>query len=138
MALLLQLTQKLAHGFQAFWERWPRKVGKLEAEQAWKKHVTPADEEPIQKALDWQVPMFQQRETEYIPHAKTWLRNRRWEDEPPTTTPNRVIAKAAPMTARQVSEANQYRDQQQKTREVLRLMADEGLSRDDAMSRVFR
>ena len=93
MALLFQLTQKLAQGFQAFWVRWPRKVGKLEAEHAWKKHVKPEDEEPIQAALDWQIPIFEAREPEYIPHAKTWIRNRRWEDEPPkskpTTTPSR-------------------------------------------------
>ena len=96
MALLFQLTQKLAHGFQAFWDRWPRKVAKLEAEKAWKKHVTPADEEPIQKALDWQVPILEARDPEHRPHAATWIRGRRWEDEPPpekrekpTQTPSR-------------------------------------------------
>lgn len=83
MALLLALSQKLAQGFSAFWVRWPKKVGKQEAEQAWKKYVRPEDEEPIHKALDWQVPILEQREWEYIPHAKTWIRNRRWEDEPP-------------------------------------------------------
>ena len=99
MALLFELRQKLAQGFSAFWIRWPRKVGKLEAEQAWKKHVTPADEDPIHAALDWQVPLFEQREPEYIPHAKTWLRNRRWEDEPPTPkTINRPTANVRPMT----------------------------------------
>lgn len=92
MALLLQLSQKLAHGFQMFWDRWPRKVAKLEAEKAWKQVVTPEDEEPIQKALDWQVPIFEQREPEYRPHAATWIRGRRWEDEKPSApkpTPTR-------------------------------------------------
>lgn len=91
MALLLQLSQKLAQGFSAFWVRWPRKVAKLEAEKAWKQVVTPEDEEPIQIALDWQVPMFERRNPEHIPHAATWLRGRRWDDEPPaqTKTPNR-------------------------------------------------
>jgi hypothetical protein len=92
MALLLQLSQKLAQGFQAFWVRWPRKVAKLEAEKAWKQIVTPADEEPIQIALDWQIPIFEQRQPEHIPHAATWLRGRRWEDEKPpekqTPTPS--------------------------------------------------
>ena len=81
MALLLQLTQKLAHGFQGFWARWPRKVAKLEAEKAWKQVVTPDVEPLIHTALDWQVPVFEQRDPERIPHAATWLRGRRWEDE---------------------------------------------------------
>lgn len=83
MALLLQLSQKLAQGFGAFWVRWPRKVAKLEAEKAWKQVVTPEDEEPIHAALDWQVPVFEQRDPERVPHAATWLRGRRWEDEQP-------------------------------------------------------
>lgn len=83
MALLLQLTQKLAHGFDAFWMRWPRKVAKVEATKAWKQVVTPEDEPLIHAALDWQVPVFEQRDPERVPHAATWLRGRRWEDEPP-------------------------------------------------------
>jgi len=113
MALLFQLTQKLAHGFQGFWVRWPRKVGKLEAEQAWKKHVTPEDEEPIHKALDWQIPIFETREPEYIPHAKTWIRNRRWDDEPPTPPkPSIAIVSrttATPMAVQQLDAAARIR-----------------------------
>lgn len=105
MALLFELRQKLSQGFSAFWIRWPRKVGKLEAEQAWKKHVTPEDEAPIHKALDWQIPIFEAREPEYVPHAKTWIRNRRWEDEPPKTTPNRATAKVIPLMAQQQMDA---------------------------------
>ena len=104
MALLLQLTQKLAHGFQGFWVRWPRKVAKLEAEKAWKQVVTPEDEDAIQKALDWQIPIFERRDPERIPHAATWLRGRRWDDEPPKTpTPNRPIGRVeTPMALQQL------------------------------------
>jgi hypothetical protein len=85
MALFLQLRQTLAHGFQDFWVRWPRKVAKLEAQKAWNQTVLPEDEEAIQKALDWQVPIFERRDPERIPHAATWIRGRRWDDEPPKT-----------------------------------------------------
>lgn len=101
MALLLQITQKLAQGFGSFWTRWPRKVAKLEAEKAWKQVVTPEDEPLIHAALDWQVPVFEQRDPERVPHAATWLRGRRWEDEqpappkpktaPPTLTRHSVV-----------------------------------------------
>jgi len=83
MALLFQLTQKLSQGFTAFWVRWPRKVAKVEAEKAWNQVVTPEDEDAIQAALDWQVPIFERRDPERIPHAATWIRGRRWEDEQP-------------------------------------------------------
>jgi outer membrane biogenesis lipoprotein LolB len=86
MALLLQLTQKLAHGFSGFWVRWPRKVAKLEAQKAWQQaQIDEETDELIQKALDWQVPIFERRDPERIPHAATWIRGRRWDDEPPPT-----------------------------------------------------
>ena len=131
MALLFELTQKLAHGFQAFWERWPRKVGKLEAEQVWKKHVTPQDEEPIQKALDWQVPMFEQREPEYIPHAKTWLRNRRWEDEPPTPPkPKIAIVNRTTVTPMAL--------EQMEVSARMRALIAEGMDPEDAKDQAYR
>jgi hypothetical protein len=132
MALLLQLTQKLAHGFQAFWDRWPRKVAKVEAEKAWKKHVRPEDEAPIHAALDWQVPMFEAREPEYRPHAATWIRGRRWEDERPTTTPSRPTAKPLPLWQQKHMTAAEQ------TQEVIRLMRDEGLTREEAIAKVFQ
>lgn len=106
MALLFQLKQTLALGFQAFWVRWPRKVAKLEASKAWNQVVTPEDEEPIQKALDWQLSVFAQRQPEHIPHAATWIRGRRWEDEPPpTTTRSPATVKAHPMALQQLDAA---------------------------------
>lgn len=126
MALLFQLTQKVTQGFSAFWSRWPRKVAKLEAEKAWKHVVTPEDEEPIQNALDWQVPMFKQRQAEHIPHAATWIRGRRWEDEPPTRTPST----ARPQTPAQ-------RHQQQAVMKIERLIQG-GMSAEEAKRTVYR
>jgi hypothetical protein len=107
MALLLQLTQKLSQGFGSFWVRWPRKVAKLEAQKAWNQVVKPEDEEPIQRALDWQVPIFERRDPERIPHAATWIRGRRWDDEPP----------ANPQTARE-------QQRQQGSEYIRKLMAE--------------
>jgi hypothetical protein len=96
MALFAEFAQQVSQGFTAFWSRWPRKVGKLEAEREWKKSVKPSDEAAIHAALDWQLPEFDRRDPEFIPHARTWLHNRRWDDEKPTpkkatTTPSRPI-----------------------------------------------
>lgn len=130
MALLFELRQKLSQGFSAFWIRWPRKVAKLEAEKAWKHTVTPEDEAPIQAALDWQVPMFEQRESEHIPHAATWIRGRRWEDEKPKrTTPNRVIGNVRPMTDGQL--------QQQNAVTQIQMLIDRGVSPEEAKRTVY-
>lgn len=133
MALLLKLTQKLAHGFQGFWDRWPRKVAKFEAEKEWNKiKPDPALEETIHKALDWQIPIFEQREPQYIPHARKWLHHRRWEDEPPTKTVSRptvpLVPKAeTPMALQQMDAARRIRS----------LMAT-GMDRETAERQVYR
>lgn len=131
MALLFQLTQKLAHGFQGFWVRWPRKVAKLEAEKAWKQMVAPEDEDAIQKALDWQLPIFERRDPERIPHAATWLRGRRWDDEPPTP-PKPTIAivnrtTATPMALQQMDAAGR-----------IRALIATGMDPEDAKQTVYR
>ena len=130
MALLFELTQRLSQGFSGFWNRWPRKVGKLEAEQAWKKHVTPEDEEPIHKALDWQIPIFEAREPEYIPHAKTWIRNRRWEDEPPTKPKPKAPTNIRPFTTEQMT--------QQDVGNQIQTLIRGGMSPEEAKQQVYR
>lgn len=135
MALFLQLTQKLSQGFSAAWIRWPRKEAKKDAEKAWGQKVkTPETEEKIHGALDWQLPILEQREPQYIPLFATWLRGERWEDEPPTPAKPR----APVLSPRQASEVTRITDQLNKTEEVKRLMREEGLTREDASRRVFR
>lgn len=105
MTLLFELRQKLSQGFLAAWMRWPRKQARKDAEKAWGQKVTsPEIDEKIQIALDWQVPMLEQREPQYIPLFATWLRGERWEDEPPTKpkTINRPIAAVIPMVQQQM------------------------------------
>lgn len=102
MALLLKLTQKLAQGFLGFYNRYPRKEARKDAEKAWgQAKVTPETEELIHKALDWQIPMYEQRERHFIPLPATWIRGERWTDEPPTPpkpTMTRNPATVKPMT----------------------------------------
>jgi len=95
MALLLQLSQKLAQGFNAVWTRWPRKEARKDANKAWDKlDPSPELEAEIHTALDWQIPMLLERDPKYRPLLATWLRGERWTDEPPpekTPTPSRTI-----------------------------------------------
>lgn len=78
-----------------FWEKYPRKTGKANAEKAWKK----LDEASRKQALVeienhvnyWKA---SQTQAQFIPHPATWLNARRWEDELPN--PSTVNRKSAP------------------------------------------
>lgn len=72
--------------FQDFWDIYPRRTARSNAEKSWAK-LKPSQElfDRICNALAWQ------RETEdwrkengkFIPHPATWLNQKRWEDEEP-------------------------------------------------------
>jgi len=71
-------------GFAAFWNCYPKKIGKAEALKAWRK-IKPdlllqtqiMDAVMTQKHSEQWVKDGGQ----FIPHASTWLNQRRWEDE---------------------------------------------------------
>jgi len=81
----------VARGFLAFWQTYPRKVGKDAAAKAFAKAMGRiAEDDPlavilagIERALPgWTDPDF-------IPHPSTWLNAGRWADEPPPIRENR-------------------------------------------------
>ena len=68
--------------FAIFWAKYPRKVSKQEAFKAWK-NLTKKAQKAATDAIDahrdyW---LKTDREKDKIPHASTWLRGKRWEDE---------------------------------------------------------
>ena len=114
MALLFQLTQKLAHGFSAAWSKWPRKEAKKDAEKAWHQKVTtPETEDKVFAAFEWQIPMLLERDPQYRPLLASWLRGERWEDEPPTpkkqTTATASRHTASPMALQQMDASARIR-----------------------------
>lgn len=88
MALLLQLSQKLAQGFHAVWVRYPNKSAKKDAEKAFNQVVkTPEIEDEIHAALDWQLPYWETLEWYHPPYLATYLRKERFRDEKPPEKP---------------------------------------------------
>jgi hypothetical protein len=90
---IMEKAKKLAgtpytEAFEEFWKRYPRKTGKGGAWLVFKK-LDAKTHEAIHKALDWQIHLDQwtRDNGQFIPHAQTWLRQRRWEDEPQLTKP---------------------------------------------------
>ena len=68
--------------FTGFWEYYPRGENKQGAIRAWDR-LQPSDEliDLIARALRRQMESADWRDGRGIPHAATWLNNRRWEDE---------------------------------------------------------
>ena len=77
---------------ETFWPIFPRKVGRAAALRiAAKVAKTPEDREAIMSGLERHLPELQSREQRFVPHASTWLSQRRWEDEPEAPRPTRPL-----------------------------------------------
>lgn len=70
--------------FTIFWANYPRRVAKKEARKAWAQlKPDTALFDRIIEALQWQCESEQWTKDggKWIPHAASWLRGERWEDE---------------------------------------------------------
>lgn len=69
--------------FLAFWQAYPRHIGKGAARTAFSKAIRIADpNEIVQGALAYARYVEEQGiDQQYIPHASTWLNAERWEDD---------------------------------------------------------
>lgn len=67
--------------FELFWKRYPRKVGKPEAERQFRAALRRATFTAIAFGLERHLPAWQRSERRFIPHPATWLRRDGWNDE---------------------------------------------------------
>lgn len=74
--------------FTSFWKAYPRKVGKGNAEKAWKKHKPPIEIVLVAIEAQKKTDQWSKDEGKFIPHPTTWLNGKRWEDEITTSGPN--------------------------------------------------
>lgn len=68
--------------FAEWWEKYPRKVCKKDAEKVWKR-LTTEQQFAAFEALPVHVRYWEAagRSREYLPHGSTWLSGERWTDE---------------------------------------------------------
>ena len=66
--------------FDQFWESYPRKTAKANAQKSWAK-INPDDIPEIMAGLEKYKRCKQWQDVNYIPHAATWLNGKRWTDE---------------------------------------------------------
>jgi len=79
----IKKTNLCENNFKLFWEEYPKKRGKGQAEKTWNK-LNPNEQlfkvillkiSEAKKTKDWL-----KQEGQYIPHPSTWLNNKGWED----------------------------------------------------------
>lgn len=99
-------TQKPADGFDDWWKQYPKKVGKIDAQKAYraaiKQGATP------QTLLDglrrhnanWKAA---NTERQYIPNPASWLRKGRWEDELDAPSPSQAAPAVNPATGQEAT-----------------------------------
>lgn len=68
--------------FEEFWLNYKNKSSKYKALEAWVKSKPPIQQ--IINALHWQnkTPKWQEKNGSFIPHAATYINDKRWQDEP--------------------------------------------------------
>jgi len=73
--------------FPEFWNLYPKKVAKKDAERAWKKISLAEYPEIIQSLEKWKASQGWTKDGgQFIPNAATWLNGERWKDEVPGAT----------------------------------------------------
>lgn len=66
--------------FELFWKSYPRKIGKFAAAKSFKKEIKNIDKNLLIEKARMFADQMQSTEEQFIPHAATWLNQRRYED----------------------------------------------------------
>ncbi len=88
-----------SNSFKTFWEVYPQKKAKQDAEKAFRK-INPDEkllEVMIEKLEQFKISKEWMKDNgEFIPHAATWLNGKRWEDELVQESSNTPVYQARP------------------------------------------
>lgn len=68
--------------FERFWKAFPRRVGKIKAFEAFKKHQCDSKMDQIMATISAFKTSGDWNDAKFIPHPATWLNRGGWEDEP--------------------------------------------------------
>lgn len=80
----------MPHGFDRFWDRYPRKVGKLVAMKAFDKALRRATEDEIMAGVElYRIHM--PCDVQFVAHPASWLNAGRWMDEYASHVPDQKV-----------------------------------------------
>lgn len=89
--------------FTQFWQAYPRRVAKKDAEKAWAVAIKLASPELIIAAVENQKQNCEQWHKDggqFIPYPASWLRGQRWEDDCQPIVIGSAVQTASPMQQR--------------------------------------
>lgn len=94
-----ELNELQEKQFDKFWQAYPKKVSKKQAQKSWKK-INPSLElfEKILKALEMvkQTEQWKKDNGKYVPYPATWLNQERWTDEIKMMQDNKPVNEQEP------------------------------------------
>ena len=70
--------------FDDFWTLYPKRIARLDAVKAWAKLSDAERMDALVALVKWRRVWLARDEMQFVPHAATWLRGARWEDELPS------------------------------------------------------
>ena len=74
------MNKKKEDSFNIFWDKYPRKVAKFSAKRSWNR-LSLKEIDNIINVVDQHILRWKEKELQYIPHASTWINQKRFEDE---------------------------------------------------------
>ena len=86
LAIVDQTKPAPVDGFEAWWQAYPRKVGKPKAASAWRNLTRTDQRAAVEGLTPWARYWATRGDPQYVPHPTTWLNRRGWEDQLPTKT----------------------------------------------------
>lgn len=99
-------TQKPADGFDDWWKQYPKKVGKIDAQKAYRAAIKQGATPQIlldglrRHNVNWKTA---NTERQYIPNPASWLRKGRWEDELDTPDSGQATPAISPATGKEAT-----------------------------------
>ena len=121
-------------GFEAFWDAYPRKVAKMTAWHTWVGKNFEPEAATITASLA-NHPAFD-TDSEFIPHASTYLNNERWNDDAQIHNPrsNKVQREVDRLHIRRLAE-EEYRHQKAEEQVALEMAREAAMEREKMRER---
>lgn len=73
--------EKYTKKYEAFWQAYPRKTGKLAAFRKYKMALQYIPHKELLEAVEVYAKSVEGKDKQFIPHPATWLHQGRWDDE---------------------------------------------------------
>jgi hypothetical protein len=88
-------VRDIARSFEMWWDRWPKKQGRAEAEKRWIK-MSGFERSMAFDALPGWESKARHDGSQFVPMGSTWLNQARWLDDPPAVDVQEIVRRPMP------------------------------------------